>query len=202
VPKRVDHDERRSAIADGLLRLAARDGVHAVTMRAVADEADVSLRLVQYYFGTKAELLFFAMQKLAQQLGVRLQRQLGAEGLGPRRRIEALFFAALPVDEESRTFHLVYTAYAVLAMTDPELAEQPFIVGPTQLEQQVADWLAEAQRSGELPAALDVTVEAAILMALSAGLGTSLLLEQRSIAAARHALQYHFDRLFSTPAAS
>jgi AcrR family transcriptional regulator len=202
VPKRVDHDERRSAIADGLLRLAARDGVHAVTMRAVADEADVSTRLVQYYFGTKAELLFFAMQKLAQQLGVRLQRQLGAESLGPRRRIEALFFAALPVDEESRTFHLVYTAYAALAMTDPELAEQPFIVGPTQLEQQVADWLAEAQRSGELPAALDVTAEAAILMALSAGLGTSLLLEQRSIAAARHALQYHFDRLFSTSAPS
>jgi AcrR family transcriptional regulator len=202
VPKRVDHDERRSAIADGLLRLAARDGVHAVTMRAVADEADVSLRLVQYYFGTKAELLFFAMQKLAQQLGVRLQRNLGTEGLGPRRRIEALFSAALPVDEESRTFHLVYTAYAALAMTDPELAAQPFIVGPTELEQQVADWLAEAQRSGELPAALDAKAEAAILMALSAGLGTSLLLEQRSVADARHALQYHFDRLFTTPAAS
>jgi AcrR family transcriptional regulator len=202
VPKRVDHDERRSAIADGLTRVAARDGVHAVTMRAVADEADVSLRLVQYYFGTKAELLFFAMQRLAQGLGLRLQRQLGAEGLGPRRRIEALFSVALPVDEESRTFHLVYTAYAALAMTDPELAAQPFIVGPTQLEQQVANWLAEAQRSGELPTTLDVKAEAAILMALSAGLGTSLLLGQRSVAAARRALQYHFDRLFATPAPS
>ena len=40
-------------------------------MREVAAKACVSLRLVQYYFGTKEELLLAAMQHLAAQFGGR-----------------------------------------------------------------------------------------------------------------------------------
>ena len=65
VPKRVDHEERRRQIADALLRTAAARGLHATGMREVAAEAGVSLRLVQYYFGTKEELLLAGMQHLA-----------------------------------------------------------------------------------------------------------------------------------------
>ena len=39
------------------MRTAAARGLHATGMREVAAEAGVSLRLVQYYFGTKEELL-------------------------------------------------------------------------------------------------------------------------------------------------
>ena len=70
MPKRVDHEERRRQIADALLRTAATRGLHATGMREVAAEAGVSLRLVQYYFGTKEELLLFAMQQLAELVKV------------------------------------------------------------------------------------------------------------------------------------
>jgi AcrR family transcriptional regulator len=46
VPKRVDHDERRRQLTDALLRIAGTRGLRAVTMREVAAEAGVSLRLV------------------------------------------------------------------------------------------------------------------------------------------------------------
>ncbi len=71
MPKRVDHEERRRQIAEALLRTAATRGLHATGMREVAAEAGVSLRLVQYYFGTKEELLLAAMQHLAAQFGGR-----------------------------------------------------------------------------------------------------------------------------------
>src|ERR1700722_6895881 len=71
MPKRVNHEERRQQIADALLRTAAVRGLHATGMREVAAEAGVSLRLVQYYFGTKEELLLAAMQRLAAQFGAR-----------------------------------------------------------------------------------------------------------------------------------
>ena len=71
MPKRVDHEERRRQIADALLRAAATRGLHATGMREVAAEAGVSLRLVQYYFGTKEELMLFAMQQLAVQFAER-----------------------------------------------------------------------------------------------------------------------------------
>jgi len=54
--KRVDHDEGRTEIAEALLRVAGRRGLHAVGKRDVADEAGVSLRLVQYCFETKEKL--------------------------------------------------------------------------------------------------------------------------------------------------
>lgn len=52
-PKRVDHDERRTQIAEALIRVAGRRGLHPVGMRDVAAEAGVSLQLVQYYFQIK-----------------------------------------------------------------------------------------------------------------------------------------------------
>ena len=51
----------------------------ATGMREVAAEAGVSLRLVQYYFGTKEELLLAAMQHLAVQFGGRAQARISRQ---------------------------------------------------------------------------------------------------------------------------
>jgi AcrR family transcriptional regulator len=69
-----DHFTRagRRQIADALLRTAATRGLHATGMREVAAEAGVSLRLVQYYFGTKEELLLAATQNLAVRFSERV----------------------------------------------------------------------------------------------------------------------------------
>ncbi|WP_130415296.1 TetR/AcrR family transcriptional regulator [Xylanimonas ulmi] len=48
---------RRAQLVDAALRVAARSGVEAVTVRAVAREADVSLGTVHYCFHDKDELL-------------------------------------------------------------------------------------------------------------------------------------------------
>ncbi|WP_100423220.1 TetR/AcrR family transcriptional regulator [Sediminihabitans luteus] len=50
-------DERRTQLIDAALRLAARDGVEAVTVRGVAQEAGVSLGVVHYCFADKDALL-------------------------------------------------------------------------------------------------------------------------------------------------
>src|SRR6516225_2293387 len=119
VPKRVDHEERRREIADALLRTAAERGLHATGMREVAAEAGVSLRLVQYYFGTKEELLLAAMQHLAAQFGdrvlARINRVKETESpASPRDVIGAILTEALPVDDERRNFTVLYTAYFAL----------------------------------------------------------------------------------------
>src|SRR5215831_8721377 len=127
VPRRVDHEERRRQIADALLRTAATRGLHATGMREVAAEAGVPLRLVQYYFGTKEELLLAAMQHLAVRFSdrvlARIQRMKKTEGpASPRDVIAAILTEALPADDERRTFTLVSTAYLALSLTDPALA--------------------------------------------------------------------------------
>lgn len=201
MPRRVDHDERRKQIIDALLRVVGRDGLTSVTMRAVAAEAGMSLRLVQYYFDTKALLLHAALRHLERRSHDRWTARLAALPSLPsaRDRVEHFLLEALPTDEESRVFHLAWTSYAVLAMTDPELARLPFVAGPDRVERQLAEMLRMAESRGELAADSIPETEAARLVTLGHGLGTSVLVGQRSAEAATAVLRYHLDRVLPRP---
>lgn len=198
MPKRVDHAQRRTEIAEALVRVAGRRGLHAVGMRDVAAEAGVSLRLVQYYFETKEKLLLFGLQHLTERFEERVAGRVRAAGSspGPRAVIEALLMAALPTDEESRTFHFLYTSYAVLAVTDEVLAAQPFIANPDAAEDTLTGLLRQAQEADLTGRGIDARDEAAGLLALSAGLGTSVLVGQRSPESATALLNRHLNRIF------
>jgi AcrR family transcriptional regulator len=201
VPKQVDHEERRRQIADALLRTAAVRGLHATGMREVAAEAGVSLRLVQYYFGTKEELLLAAMQHLAARFGERAMtrikrvKQTGGQA-SPRDVIAAILTEALPVDDERRTFAVLNAAYFAISLTEPALAIAPLVKNSNAVIDVVAAQLRAAQAAGDAPARLDPGVEALGLLAMSHGLGTSVLGGQSSAERAQAVIDYHLDRLF------
>jgi len=201
MPKRVDHQERRRHIADALIRTAASRGLHATGMREVAAEAGVSLRLVQYYFGTKEELMLAAMQQLAAQFSdralARIQQTRPAQGPpSPRDVIAAILAEGLPADDERRTFIALYTAYFALSLTEPALAAAPLVRNSGAVIGVVAAQLRAAQAAGDMPTQLDPDIEALSLLAVSAGLGTSVLGGQSSPGQAQAVIDYHLDRLF------
>ncbi len=75
--------ERRRALLEAVLRIVTRDGVAAVTHRAVAAESDASLRATTYYFATKEDMIreafrFFCEQSL-EQIDATSQRYLDRE---------------------------------------------------------------------------------------------------------------------------
>ena len=65
------------------MRVAAREGLHAVSLRAVAAEAGISLRSVQYYFDTKARLMQSGLTALENISNERLSARLLALGPAP-----------------------------------------------------------------------------------------------------------------------
>jgi len=201
MPKRVDHEERRREIAAALVRTAAARGLHATGMREVAAEAGVSLRLVQYYFGTKEELLLAAMQQLAAQFSDRVLaviQQLKESGspASPRDVIAAILTEALPVDDERRTFAIVNTAYLALSLTDPALAISPLVRNSAIVGDVIAAQLRAAQAAGDMPAGLDPDSEAITMLTMSAGLGTSVLGGHSTAGQAQAVIDYHLRRLF------
>lgn len=99
---------RRDGIFDAVDRLLGREGIPGVSMRNVAAEAGVSLRLVQYYGKDKATLLSAALER-ASDRSIRRWREL-REQAGPaslRSVVEGFFAATLPVDDETRAFHRI-----------------------------------------------------------------------------------------------
>ena len=201
MPKRVDHEERRRQIADALLRTAAARGLHATGMREVAAEAGVSLRLVQYYFGTKEELLLAAMQHLAARFSeralARIKRIKETENpVRPRHVIAAILTEGLPADDERRTFTVLWTAYFALSLTEPALAIAPLVRDSAAVIHVVAAQLRAGQAAGDTAADLDPDLEAVSLLAMSAGLGTSILAGQSSAEQAQAVIDYQLDRVF------
>src|SRR5687767_1784704 len=133
MPRRVDHDERRREIIEALWRVTLTKGLAAVSFREVAAEADVSVRRVQYYFGTKAELLFGAIQLLGQRVGARGLAKMAEAGPDPSSRalLRAAVVGAMPTDEASRTDSLLFFTFYGAALTDQSLASAEALSAPS-----------------------------------------------------------------------
>ncbi|MEV7623883.1 TetR family transcriptional regulator C-terminal domain-containing protein [Actinoplanes sp. NPDC089786] len=192
MPKRVDHDERRRHIAGALLRIAEREGLQGASMREVAAEAGVSVRLVQYYFTTKDELLVGALGYLAEKLTVRVRTRLEALGSPPppREFVTETLLAALPTDPERVRESRAWAAFYSLVLTDPALSRLHGTDYPDRLERLLATQL------GLAGVAAPETV-AAGLLAMTNGLTSSILGGQRDADAATAVLRHHLDRVFA-----
>jgi AcrR family transcriptional regulator len=197
MPRRVDHDERRTHITAALLRIAGTQGLQAVTMREVAAEAGISLRLVQYYAGDKPALLRLGLDELAARLDRRIRERAAARGTGlaPRAVVEVVLTSILPIDEASRLDRMAWSAYFAVALTEPAL-----LGGATNHPDALENWLttvlARAQDSGDIDPDQDPRTEVAALLALTNGLSDSVVGGQRDAGAALAILGYQLDRVF------
>lgn len=193
MPRLADHVQRRRQIAEAVWRIASTRGLEDVSLRKVAAEAGVSLRLVQYYFGSRDDLLLGALEIL--NAGTRAGAGPAA-GAGPREVLRALLVGMLPVDEERRTRYLVHLAYFVRSLTDPGIAAA-FGAAPAELGRLTADLLGRGRERGEVPAELDVGTEAELLLSSVEGLRTSIILGLRTPDAAIALVDHQLMRLFS-----
>lgn len=185
--------ERRVQIMDAVERLLSEGGVPAVTMRAVATEAGVSLRLVQYYGRTKDELLTATLDRLAERSveGWRAR----SDGSGRRgtalEQVTAFLDEALPTDEASRGFHRVGVSLEALAVTHPGAAGRAYQAHLGAL----ADHLSHTLRSGTDLDATAARLLALEVMALAHGVGTLLMADQLTRTDAEALTTDYLDRL-------
>ena len=97
MPKEVDHVERRGELADAVLRVVARGGVRAVTMRTVASEAGWSTGALNHYFDGKDDLLVAALRR-AMHL-IRREIAAAAASSDYKAALERMLVQVLPVDD-------------------------------------------------------------------------------------------------------
>ncbi|MEU7833705.1 TetR/AcrR family transcriptional regulator [Nonomuraea sp. NPDC049129] len=202
MPKQVDHDARRRQLTEALLRIAGTRGLRAVSMREIATEAGVSLRVVQYYFKNKQALLDSGLAELGARMDRRVKQRAAAAaaGLSTRDVFAAVLGVIIPSDEQSRLDSLAWTAYYTAALTDPALAAAGLTL-PNALENFLTVRMTAAQQAGEIDPDRDPRIEVAGLLALVNGLTSSVLSGQRSREAAIKIIDYHLDRLFGPAAA-
>jgi AcrR family transcriptional regulator len=192
MPRLIDHNDRNDEIAAAAFRVLARDGVAALSVRRVADEAGIATASLRRAFPTQDELRRFCFERLQQDVATRL---LAVTGHGRERAMQAMR-ELLPLDEARRTELLVQLQLSRLALTDDDLQghARELHDGVRRVCGAVIDDLTEA---GELARDLDPHLESQRLHALLDGLALHLVWTSSRDAAveAEQVLSRHLDSL-------
>jgi TetR/AcrR family transcriptional regulator, transcriptional repressor of bet genes len=167
----VDHGRRRREITDAVVRITLKGGLPAATFREVAAEAGVSVRLVQYYFGTKDELLLATQRHVAHRSIERLRSWVAETDGSPRAWLCAFMGSFVPIDDETRVAMLMYVALHTESLVHPELARTEAFEVPRTMHRTIAEQLRRGQPADDV----DIDHEATVLTALVPSVGQSVL---------------------------
>ncbi|WP_345494876.1 TetR/AcrR family transcriptional regulator [Nocardia callitridis] len=170
VPRLVDHEVRRRQITDAARRVIVGGGLDAVTFQSVAAEAGFSVRLVQYYFGTKREFLLATHRSVMADAGARFARrwaELG-EQAAPRAALRALFEELLPLDEQRREEEIVLGAFNTAAIAGQGISSEETLAAPRALLMLIGEQLKRAN-------ATSVELDAQLMVAALGGLAQGVL---------------------------
>lgn len=197
MPKQVDHEERRRALAEAIFEVIGTRGFEAVSLRDVAKQAGVSMGAVQHYFATKDEMLLFALSHLRTRVLQRLQetmRQL-PQPAGLRDTVRHAFRVMLPVDDAGRQEACVNIAFFTLASVNQDYANQ-LLAGYERILAVTKANFAAAKQAGELAEDADPEAEAATLYFLVQGFVGPLLIGLYSPEQVLALIDRQLDRVF------
>ncbi|MEV0357248.1 TetR/AcrR family transcriptional regulator [Nocardia sp. NPDC050697] len=176
MPRLADHEQRRKQITDATRRVIARDGLSAATFQSVAAEAGISVRLVQYYFGTKREFLIATHQAVLADAGARLAAGLTALGAeaAPREILRTTFAELLPLDDTRRDEVLILGAFQAARLGRAEV-ENTIGNGPARYMVNAAAQQLARLRRGTDARMETITLDAELLVAAVGGLAQGML---------------------------
>jgi AcrR family transcriptional regulator len=120
LPAVVDHDSRRTALADVAADIIAQGGAEAATVRAVAAAAGVSTKAVTHYFSDKRALMLLTYRHAAMRSQGRTEASQQMSGGD----VAALLYALLPIDPAVERDWRVWFSFWGVAIFDPEFTTE------------------------------------------------------------------------------
>ncbi len=145
--------ESQEQILEATMQVIVRDGMDAASMRAVAEEADVSLGLLSYHFDDKENLIVAAFQLATERLLELTAERLDAAGEDPLERAKAAARAFFDGEFQSSEFLALWIAIWGVSRTNTEVAAIEF-----DLHQRYKDLIAAALAAAD-PDASEETIE-------------------------------------------
>lgn len=169
---------RSEEFADVALGIVAREGLPALSFRAVAAESGWSLGAVQKAFASKQELLHAALDRAQSQVN----DSVSAEPAKPtlERWLVNVVLATLPLDAERRAAIVVGVAFADRAPFDERIAAS-IRASDEGIRTQLMRLFAWRRSEGELVARLDNDALARTILAFAGGLAAQLLYDPQPV---------------------
>lgn len=188
----VDLTPRQTELADAALRLLAREGMPAVTFRAVAAESGWSLGAVQKAYASKSALLAAMFARLREAAQPRVTTEPGRPTL--HEWLVGLFLSIMPLDERRRDLQLQGSAFTQRAAYDPAVAAA-MSLSDNEIRGLLGGLVRRAQGEGEVSRELDPDDVAWQFLALAEGVSAQPIYEPQPTAVVRARVATAVDRL-------
>lgn len=157
---------RTRQVLDAAVRLMNGDGFHAVSMQALAREADISVGLIYKYFGGKEDVVVAVVLDLVGEIQRAISDRMEAAGEDPVERLAAGFAAYCAVMDSHRNASLLtYRQSGVLSSQ----ARNRIKMGELSNLSTLRKAAAQAADAGLLAAGVDVDLLVFDLMLLAQG---------------------------------
>ncbi|MEN0647674.1 TetR/AcrR family transcriptional regulator [Caldifermentibacillus hisashii] len=101
MPKIVDHDNRKKAIAEATWQVILEQGMKGATVRNIARKAGLSLGALRHYFSTQEELLIYAMDLVKERVAERVEK-IALKNLPPKEVVLQMLLEIVPTNETTR----------------------------------------------------------------------------------------------------
>jgi TetR/AcrR family transcriptional regulator len=150
---RADDGNQRERLLDSALAAFAAEGIGATSLRGIAAKAGVTPALVNYYFGSKEQLVdAFVAERVVPAVGA-LRERLLAAGSHPHALATAFVHGIHDIVERYPWWPALWVR-EVLSDNGALRGLMQSLIGP-QVAQLLASSLGAARERGELPADLD-----------------------------------------------
>lgn len=184
-------EERQSNVLQAVMQIAAGQGLGAVSLRSVADEAGTSMGQVQYQFGKVADLRLRALERAIDHIDravATAQSEVGQD------RLKVMAHAMLDADRDHRLALSAFAELRSLARTDPR-ARAAVEAMTARRRCEIAEVLSMAQRRRILHKLIDPEHEAAVSWSLLLSVSIEVADGVRERSDAEDLVLYHFRRL-------
>ncbi len=119
MPKIVDHERRKSEIADSVLQLISSTDTQSVTTREVSRISGWSAGAVSHYFPTRSELMLGALNRAADLQQAEVRKVLRLPDLRPIERLQLLTESVLPLDTRRLAMTRIFVEFYAIAKSKP-----------------------------------------------------------------------------------
>ncbi len=180
MPRVVDHDQRREAIAAAACKAIARQGIDAVTLGDIGDHADCTTGAITHYFADKDAVMLAALDLVIQRLYRRMSRAVERDPTDLR----GFLAETMPLRPQSRDGIKVWFSFWTRTFSSRALNRR-------QREMHVRWFNALTERlsvmdnAGLLRPGVDIAFETETIAALINGIGLRAVLDAREWPAER-----------------
>jgi|SRR5271166_658172 len=177
-------DRRRSAVLDAAVQVILERGAPATRYSDIAEASGVPIGTLQYYFGSREELLIAAFRHGATSNRDRLGAYLGTLE-SPWDKLKVMVDARITAyDITSTPSSLLYVEFFRLALRDPTVRAD-VLADYRGWRELIAGVIAEGKMAGEFDGSIDPDQVALQVLAMLGGLVTPLALSEPSLPTAQ-----------------